>query len=237
MTKRLLLLAVLLTLPLSLGPIIIQSGGEAAGNYINDPFTTDTEGTLWTEYGAANWRINQASSGRAEKSSGTGVFVYDGEELSTTSDDGRGCIQDDDIAQNTGIKFRMDSTDSNRSYTVRTTGSTTVAWRHCAVANCTDIETDSYSFSDTDCLCVQWAGSGSSTTVKWWRLAAADCPAGESSTTTDWDNDATGSGTFTNDPPTGTYPELDGGSGQHYTGIYDGGSSTAAVEEFWVWED
>ena len=211
--------------------------------YIHDDFSVDTEGTNWTSY-PDMWDIAGGNAGEVDGT--TAMFLYDLEELDSA--DGRACIEELAFSYYDGIKFRMDSTDSSRSYVVRTNTESLIVWRYCDQVGCTDLEgpdSPGVSIANTDCLCVQWSGIDASTVINWWYLATANCPAGEAATTAEWDTNKTASGSFSYATCDGASCQsiitgsasLDGGVGYRHVGFYEGSGSLGLIGEFWAWGD
>ena len=242
------LILALLLMPLLLGqaynvPFNPPAAAPPSGAHIYDDFETDSSAD-WTGYG--NWdgspgsfAIDPGGNGLFDSTGHDGAAIHD---TPMTSATGYICVKMNTNSNN-GPKFRASATDADRSYIVRVTSGGSIVFRHCAVATCTTIDTDTQSFGLGDRLGLIYSGAGSSTTVAWYYFdnATTDyCPGcdGSDCDTSGWAGTADATGTLTCDAVadcgTVANSELDTNL---YVGLYNGDSAEALFDEFYAGDD
>jgi len=214
--RNLVYLLILFTLPVQaqVVPFVPHAAGGAVA--ISETWGSDTIGTLWTET-VTDFAHN--AGGFVEHVTSPAQIVYSDESLSGTAGFCTAQVVTTIDSNNSysGFVFRHNGSDAvDRNYIVRYQDTDDMfVWRHCAGASCTDIETGgAVTLVVNDYWGVEFEGTGTSTVVRSYDCSTTDC-AGTAPGTCG----CTLIDTFTNDPPTGTYPELDT---NFYVGWYSG---------------
>jgi len=213
---------------------LIHGRRPAAAPPAGNDFYDDFEDNLndWEDYDGWNGGISVVSGEfTAPAASGSAIYTAG----SNTGEDGYICTTMSAVNYG-GPKFRASATDSNRSYVVRNELNGALAWRHCgSYSSCTTIQSASVTLTGGEHLGITWTGTGASTVVNWYVFVYTDpschgCTGGACDTS-GWAANADQSGSFTTDPPTGTYAELDT---NRYWGLYNGSSGAVSFKEMYM---
>lgn len=203
---------------------VTGSSDSACSTSISDAFAGDL--TLWSEHGTSGmWTITSAEAYASDQS----VLLYTDEQTCTVTQWAMAKFLITYGQIYSGFYLRSQNDETQYSYALRYEETETdFVWRYCGGSNngnvaeaCQDISTTVWdrTLNDGDYVGVEITGAGDLTVVKVYDLGVS------AKSYANWASSADASVTFTDNP---TYPADTG----KYIGLYNGGSTDVAFDDF-----